>query len=165
VDPFDVEGLTPDLRQGLLDYLEARRLAGYDLEITGPVFLPIELQIEFCTAPGARPSDVQEAIQQALSNAELPGGLKGLFHPDNFTFGDNVYVSKIYAAVMAVPGVGSAQITRLARLHAAQPDSETTTNLHQGFLAVGPDQIIRLDNDRNFPQNGTLTVQPKGTGF
>src|SRR5262249_7915168 len=72
VDPFDVEGLTPDLRQGLLDYLEARRLAGYDLEITGPVFLPIELQIEFCTAPGARPSDVQEAIQQALSNAELP---------------------------------------------------------------------------------------------
>jgi hypothetical protein len=164
VDPFGVEGLTPDLRQALLDFLGARRLTGYDLEITGPVYLPIELQIEFCAAPGARPTDVQQAIQQALSNGQLPGGLKSFFHPDNFTFGDNLHVSKIYAAVMAVPGVESAQITRLARLHAAQPDNETVTNLSQGFLAVGPNQIIRLDNDRNFPQNGTLSVQPKGAG-
>ena len=165
VDPAGIEGLTPDLRQGLLEYLGARRLAGYDLEIRGPVYLPIELQVEFCVVPGARPNDVQQAIQQALSNSELPGGLKGFFHPDNFTFGANLYVSKIYAAIMAVPGIGSAQITRLARLHAAQPDSETAINLGQGFLAVGPDQIIRLDNDRNFPQNGSLTVQPKGTGL
>jgi hypothetical protein len=63
---------------------------------------------------------------------------------------------------MGVSGVQSAQITRLARLHSAQPDSETAANLAKGFLAAGADQIIRLDNDRNFPQNGTLTVIPKG---
>ena len=80
-------------------------------------------------------------------------------------FGDNLYVSRIFAAVMAVPGIESAQITRLARLHAAQPDSETAINLRQGYLSVGPDQIIRLDNDRNFPENGTLAVRPKGVGL
>ena len=63
---------------------------------------------------------------------------------------------------MAVPGVASAQITRLARLHAAQPESETAANLARGFLPAGLDEIIRLDNDRNFPQNGTLSVRPTG---
>jgi hypothetical protein len=29
---------------------------------------------------------------------------------------------------------------------------------------VGGDQIIRLDNDRNFPENGTLFVCAKGVG-
>lgn len=163
VDPLDAEGLTPELRRALLHDLAAKHLAGYDLEITGPIYLPVELDVEFCAAPGARPIDVQQSIQQALSDSELPGGVKGFFHPDNFTFGDNLYVSKIYAAVMAVPGVARAQITRLARLHAEEPESETACNLSQGFLAAGPDQIIRLDNDRNFPQNGTLTVQPRGT--
>jgi len=99
-----------------------------------------------------------------LSSGVLPGGGIGFFHPDNFTFGDDLYVSRLFAAVMAVPGVASAQITRLARLHAAQPDLETAANLAQGFLAIGANQIVRVDNDRNFPQNGTLSVAPMGGG-
>jgi hypothetical protein len=63
---------------------------------------------------------------------------------------------------MSVPGVESAEIIRLARLHAAQPDRETQQNLRQGYLAAAPDQIIRLDNDRNFPENGILTIKAKG---
>lgn len=165
VDPRGTEGLAPGLRLELLSYLEKKRLAGYDLELSGPVYVPIELEIEFCAAPDARPSDVQQALQQTLSNGDLPGGLKGFFHPDNFTFGDNLYVSRIYAAVMSVQGIESAQVTKLARLHAAQPEAETTLNLSQGYLSVGPDQIIRLDNDRSFPQNGTLTIRAKGAGI
>jgi hypothetical protein len=105
---------------------------------------------------------VQQALLQALSNGDLPDGSKGFFHPDNFTFGQNLYISKIFEAVTAVPGVRSAKITRLAQSHAAQPDKETSVNLARGFLAVGADQVIRLDNDRNFPQNGTLTLLPQG---
>jgi hypothetical protein len=66
--------------------------------------------------------------------------------------------------VMALAGVESAQITRLARLHAAHPDRETAINLARGFLSTGSDQIVRLDNDRNFPENGSLSVRPKGVG-
>jgi predicted phage baseplate assembly protein len=162
VDPFSTDGLTPTLADGLQGYLGARRLAGYDLQISGPAYLPIDLQIQFSVAPGAQSSNVQEALEQVLSNTVLPDGSKGFFQPENFTFGQNLYISKIFAAVMGVPGVQSAQITRLARLHSAQPDAETAANLAMGFLAAGADQIIRLDNDRNFPQNGTLTVVPTG---
>jgi hypothetical protein len=162
-DPLGQEGLTPGVRLQLLDYLDTKRLAGYDLEVTGPIYAPIELEIEFCTSAGSQQSDVEQGVLQALSNAVLPGGAKGFFHPDNFSFGGSLFISQLYAAVMAVPGVQSAQITRLARLHAARPDRETSANLAQGFLAVGLDQIIRLDNDRNLPQNGTLAVRAKGS--
>jgi hypothetical protein len=164
VDPRSVEGLTPELERQLLNYLETRRLAGYDLDVTGAVYLPIDLAIEFCVAPGFRGADVQQALQQVLSNTDLPDGGKGFFHPDNFSFGDSLYVSQIFAVVMSVPGVESAQVARLARLHAANPAGETVSNLRQGFLAVGTDQIIRLDNDRNFPENGVLTIRPRGAG-
>jgi hypothetical protein len=164
VDPAGAEGLTTHLRQQLLQHLADKRLAGYDLEITGPIYLPIDLGLQFSTTPGFQPSVVLQGVTSALSNGVLPGGAKGFFHPDNFTFGQSLHVSKIYAAVIAVPGVQSAQITRLARLHTAQPDNETSVNLAQGFLAVGPDQIARLDNDRNFPENGSLSVQAKRGG-
>lgn len=162
VDPRGSKEFIAQLRRPLIDFLDTRRLAGYDLEVTGAIYLPIALAIEFCLKPGFLPGDVQEAIELALSTSELPGGNQGLFHPDNFTFGEYLYVSRIFAAVMAVPGVESAQITRLAQLHAARPDRDTKRNLLQGFLAVGGDQIIRLDNDRNFPENGTLLIRAKG---
>jgi predicted phage baseplate assembly protein len=161
-DPLAAEGLTPGLRQELSNYLDSKRLAGYDLEVTGPIYVPIDLEIAFATAAGAQQADVEQSILQTLGNGTLPGGAKGFFHPDNFTFGSSVFVSKIFAAVMAVPGVQSARITRLARSHAAHPDQETATNLARGFLSVGIDQIVRLDNDRNFPQSGTLAVRPQG---
>jgi predicted phage baseplate assembly protein len=162
IDPRGSEGSIDQLRGPLLAYLDTRRLAGYDLEIIGALYVPVDLALEFCLKPGFIPANVQQAIELALSSGELPGGKKGLFHPDNFSFGDNLYVSRIFEAVMSVPGVESAQITRLSKLHAAFPDRDRDRNLQQGFLAVGADQIIRLDNDRNFPENGTLFVSAKG---
>jgi len=159
VDPQGTAGLTPGLRSALLAYLDTRRLAGYDLEVNSPVFVPVDLILNFCVIPGFRSAAVEQQIELVLSNSVLPSGAKGFFHPDNFSFGDNLYTSRLFAAVMAVPGVDSVRITRLARLHSAFPDNETQANLRQGFLSAGPDQIIRLDNDRNFPENGVLTVQ------
>ena len=125
------------------------------------LYVAIELAISICAKPGVAWGDVEQALLLALSNTALPGGGVGFFSPDNFTFGAALYVSQLYAAVLAVPGVNSATITRLARLQALDPDGQTAANLQQGFLSVGADQIIRLDNDRNFPENGTLSFQPK----
>ena len=40
---------------------------------------------------------------------DLPDGRRGLFHPDNFTFGQPVYLSRLYAAAHAVDGVDSVE--------------------------------------------------------
>jgi hypothetical protein len=161
VDPFGSEGLTTDLEDQLVAFLNTRRLSGYDIQISGPIYVPVDLGLQVSVMAGAQQSDVEVALLQTFSST-LPDGSIGFFHPDNFTFGDNLHVSRIYAAAMGVPGVQSITITRLARLHAAQPAQETTLNLAQGYLSVGTDEVIRLDNDRNFPENGTLAVTSSG---
>jgi hypothetical protein len=162
VDPLGTEGLTADLRQQLTDYLNTKRLSGYDIQISGPVYVPVDLALQVSVATGSSQSDVEQALLQAFSSDTLPNGSLGFFHPDNFTFGDNLFASKIYAAAMMVPGVQSVTITRLARSRAAQPEQETSLNLAQGFLQTGADEVIRLDNDRNFPENGTLALIASG---
>ncbi len=162
VDPLGTEGLTADLEQQLAEYLNTRRLAGYDIQISGPTYVPVDLVLQVSVTAGSQQSDVEQMLLQTFSSGTLSDGSNGFFHPDNFTFGDNLYVSKIYAAAMSVPGVQAITITRLTRSHSAQPVQETTLNLAQGYLSVGADEVIRLDNDRNFPENGTLAVTSNG---
>jgi hypothetical protein len=159
VDPTGMEALSSQLRSNLLSYLDDVRLAGYDLDVGGATYVPVDLAIGFYVVAGLFSATVEQGILQILSNSDLPGSGKGFFHPDNFSFGDDLYVSRILAAVMSVAGVESARIIRLARLHAVNPDADTRANLGQGFLAIGSNEIIQLDNDRNFPENGVLTLQ------
>lgn len=162
VDPLGTEGLTADLKQQLTDYLNSKRLSSYDIQIFGPVYVPVDLGFLVSVTTGSHQSDVEQTLLQTFSSGRLPNGSLGFFHPDKFTFGDNLFVSTIYAAAMAVPGVESVTITRLARARASQPDQETSLNLAQGFLQTGVDEVIRLDNDRNFPENGTLVITTSG---
>jgi len=47
----------------------------------------------------------------ALSSQLLPDGTRGFFYPGNFVFGQSLYLSQIYAAVEAVQGVDSLEVT------------------------------------------------------
>src|SRR5262249_43073036 len=89
----------------LRDYLERFRLAGYDVEIEGPVFVPLELAMTVCVAPGYFRANVKQALLETFAAGTRPGGQRGFFDPDNFTFGQPVYLSQIVAATMQVPGV------------------------------------------------------------
>ena len=60
--------------------------------------------LEVCVEPGYFRSDVKQALLERLSSRVLPDGQRGFFHPDNFTFGQPVYLSPIFAAAMAVSG-------------------------------------------------------------
>ena len=61
-------------------------------------------------------ADVLHAVEEVLSSDVLPDGSLGLFHPDNFTFGQSVYLSRVIAAAQAVEGVDSVRVDRFQRL-------------------------------------------------
>jgi predicted phage baseplate assembly protein len=164
VDPTGSEALDPILRSRLLDALDGRRLAGYDLEVIGALYVPIELDVELCIRPGFRPDSVIHEVEIALSDEIGADGRRGFFHADNFTFGDPIVVSKLYRAIHAVPGVESAAITRLARLRSARPSVDTQRHIRLGILPIASDEIVLLDDDRNFRERGLLTVREKGAG-
>jgi hypothetical protein len=88
-----------------------------------------------------------------MSNRALPDGRLGLFHPDNFTFGQSVHLSEIYAAAQAVPGVESLVVTKFQR-QGIDSDAAITA----GRLDLGRLEIARLDADPNFPERGALRI-------
>ena len=101
--------------------------------------------------------DVLEAVSWALSSRVNPDGSRGFFHPDFFTFGQPVYLSRIYAAAQSVAGVRHVEVTALRRL------GETADTVPaDGLFAVGRLEIVRLDSDPNFPDRGQLTFTMKG---
>ncbi len=144
-------------KQDMRDYLNRYRLAGYDLEINGPIFVPLAIGLAICVKPGYFASDVKQALLQAFSSGTFVDGQRGFFHPDNFTFGQPLYVSQLYATALQVAGVDSMAIQKLQRFgQIAQQE------IQNGLLTVGSLEVIRLDNDPNFPENGKIDFVMRG---
>jgi predicted phage baseplate assembly protein len=156
-DRFGGAAVDTAFETGLRAEVEQYRLAGYDLEINSPVFVALELGLTVCVVRDQFRSDVLAAVLEVLSDHVLSDGSLGLFHPNRFTFGQPVYLSAVYAAVHAVPGVDSVDVHTFQRLR--EPE---TTGLDGGVLPMGRLEIARLDNDPNFPEHGTLTLTMGG---
>jgi hypothetical protein len=138
-------------------HVERYRMAGYDLEIDGPRFVPLEIEMHVCVKPGYFRSHVKAALLRLFSNLPQSDGQRGVFHPDNFTFGQPVYLSRLYAVAQAVPGVDSVLIPIFQRQ--GTPDRQA---LDDGKLTLGRLEIARLDNDPNFPGRGVFRLNLEG---
>jgi hypothetical protein len=149
--------LAPRFAQRIKNHLERFRLAGYDLRVRSGEYLPLELDIRLCVLPDYFRSDVLQAASWALSDEINPDGSKGFFHPDNLSFGQAVYLSRLYQTLEAVTGVDSAEVT-LLRIYGRDDNGEVAA----GVLPVEPWQIARLDNDPNFQENGVLRLSAGG---
>jgi len=150
--PVDVEFET-DLRR----HLEPFRMAGYDLEVDAPRFVPLEVALHVCVEPDYFRAHVKAAVLDVLSSRVRADGPLGFFHPDRFTFGGSVYLSAIVAAAQAVPGVQSVLPQTFQRQH-----DDASSALETGVLTMNRLEIARLDNDRSFPDRGVLVVTTGG---
>ena len=145
------------LKAELPDFVDQYRMAGHDLEFNDPRYVSLEIDMHVCVQPDYFRSDVKAGLLDVLSSRALPDGRHGLFHPDNLTFGQTVYLSAIYAAAHAVPGVASVQIDKFQRQGTDDP-----AYLLAGELALGRLEIARLDNNANFPEHGVLRLDLNG---
>jgi hypothetical protein len=166
VDPLGTEDADPELLGEISAYLEPYRRIGHDLEVKPAQYVPLDLVLTVCVLPHYLRGHVEAAVLDVFSDRVLPDGRLGFFHPDNLTFGEGIYVSRIVAAAQAVVGVQNVQVPRLERYEAAEhpPGVEATKDglpLH-GLLALGPFEIAQLDNDPSFPENGRLTLDMRG---
>jgi hypothetical protein len=141
----------------LRQHLERFRMAGYDLEVDGPHYVPLDITLHICVKPDYFRSEVLRAVRVELSSGVLPDGRLGVFHPDNFSFGDDVYLSRIVAAAQAVEGVEAVWAQKFQRL--GQPDMAPLEN---GVIPIGRLEIAQLANDPNFRERGRLTLECGG---
>ncbi len=157
VDRFDALPLTPEFEAQLRAGIEPYRMAGHDLEIDTPEYVPLEIEMFVCVKPDYFRSDVEAALLDVFSSRTLADGRKGLFQPDFFTFGQTVYLSPLYAAAQAVAGVASVEITVFERQGLAG-----SSGLTNGFLTLNRLEIARLENDPNFAERGFFTLKLGG---
>jgi len=157
IDPSGTNKVPIELKKHLKEKLEGQyALAGYDVEIEDPVYVPLEIDVNICVSSDHFQSDVEKALLDALSSRLLPDGSFGFFYPDRFTFGQPLYLSEIYNAIQKVNGVDSALITKFGRL------GKAVNEIKNGFIRVGQLEVIRLDNDQSLPENGILRLNMRG---
>ena len=156
VDRLGSQDLDADFRAELLAYLEPFRRAGQDVQIEAPRFVPLEIVLNVCVAAGYLRRDVRTALLDVFSQVRRDGR-PGLFHPDNFTFGQPVYLSPLYAAARAVAGVDDVQVTVFQRQGSAD-----RSGLDTGFLTLHRLEIARLDNSPDFPEHGVFRLTLEG---
>jgi hypothetical protein len=157
VDRMGGERVDPAHETLLRSRLDSCRLAGQDVEIDNPRHVALEIEMRVTVEPGYFRSDVQRALLARFSNRLLPDGRRGLFHPDNFSFGQPVYLSPLYAAAQTVDGVRSVVVTQFHRM-----DSPGGDALAQGVLSLGRLEVARCDNNPNFPDRGVFRLVLEG---
>ena len=135
-------------------FMERYRMAGQDIEISAPHYVALEITIGVCLKPGYFWSDVETALLATFGTGILPDGRRGLFYPDNFTFGQSVYLSQLYAAAQDTPGVALVEIPVFQRF-----GLPNTNAVNSGHLDMERLEIARLENDPNFPERGVLHLE------
>lgn len=141
----------------LRDCLEVYRMAGFDLEVEEPVYVALEVEMKVCISPHFFKDEIKQVLNRIFSNRRPANGQLAVFHPDNFSFGQTVYLSRLYAAAQAVRGVEFVRITKFQR-----KDKPSSDPLNEGKLILGRREIARCDNDLNFPNRGTFDLILEG---
>jgi hypothetical protein len=135
--------------------LEQYRLSGNDIEVRDPKYVSLEIEVTVNVSPDTFYEEVENNLIDVFSNRTLTNGLRGFFHPDNFTFGQPLFLRDLYAVIAKVDGVTSFLVTKFRRT-----DNKDTTI--RGVIPIKPYEIIQLDNDFSYPENGCITFNMKG---
>jgi hypothetical protein len=138
-------------------HLEAVRLIGEDVEIHPPRYAPVDLRIIVCAVAEAWREDVRAALEDELSDGFTADGRAGLFHPDNWTFGQALHRSVIEGRVHAVAGVEHViriEMRRFDQAESGAPDADV--------LELAFDEVLLLANDPDHVQRGRLRIDVRG---
>jgi hypothetical protein len=157
IDPRGTEGADDRLLHEIEGQLHPYRRIGYDMKVVPARYVPLEIELAVCVMPHYQLAHVKAALLEIFSNRVLSGGQRGFFHPDNLTFGNDVYLSRLIATAQGVAGVESVTVRKLQRRF-AEPNRE----IEDRVLPLGAKEVAQLDNDPNFPEHGKLTLTMEG---
>jgi predicted phage baseplate assembly protein len=157
VDPLSDEPATESLLPEIERYLDQYRRIGHSLRVNRARYVPLDVEMEICVLPNYLRGHVKEELGNLFSNRRLADGRLGFFHPDNLSFGDGIYLSKLVAAAQGVTGIESVRVAKLQRLF-EEPHNE----IENGVLPLDAFEIAQLDNDPNFPERGKFALVLKG---
>jgi predicted phage baseplate assembly protein len=141
----------------LAQLIDRRRLAGVEAFVPPPRFVSIDLEIEICVAAGARRDEVERRVLERLAPTSRDSQTSGFFFADHFTLGTPIYRARLEEAVARIGGVKGVLGIRYRRR-----DSLKDFKPLPALLKLGADEILRVDNDRDRPERGTIRIFAEG---
>ncbi len=138
-------------RQSLLAFLEPFRMAGHELAIEEPRYVPLDIALQVKVKSGYFRAAVKQALLETFNSQN------GFFSPDKLSFGEPLYLSQVINTTMKVQGVQSVNVTRFQRWRRDSRDELTI-----GRIAIAPLEIVRLDNDPTAVERGRLVLEMEG---
>lgn len=157
VDEIGKEQADPSLLEAIHRRLLRYRRIGHDIRVKSAELVPLRIEMEVCVDPHYLRGHVKGELLDLFSNRVLADGRKGFFHPDNLSFGEGIFLSRLVATAQAVEGVENVVVKRLERLGDGPNDE-----IKFGVLTLGPLEIAQLDNDPSLPENGNFTLTMGG---
>jgi hypothetical protein len=143
-------------RDEITTFIEQFRLAGEDLEIEPPVFVPLALVLVVCVAPGYFRDQIAQELKKVFSTATRSDGTPAFFAPDQFRFGQPVYLSQVIAAVMSVAGVDWIDPTDPAFVF-QRAGEVAAGEIAQGYIAMNRLEIAQCQSSPSAPEHGQVT--------
>jgi baseplate J-like protein len=155
IDPVGTTVLSDEMRKQVASYLNAVRLIGEDLEIRPPQFVPLEIHVAVCAKDDFWPEDLKAILEQEFSDGWTPDGRMGFFHPDLWTFGQQLKASQIIGRVLAVEGIEHVIKVKMKRFaHTGQFLTQITN--------VNYDEILQVRNDPDHMELGSIDFEVQG---
>jgi hypothetical protein len=159
IDPAGTIVLEPALRDAVAAHLEAVRLIGEDLELRPPRFAPLDIDVTICLNEDFWPEDVRWELEQELSDGYTVDGRRGMFHPDDWTFGQALHAAQIAGRVHRVAGVEHIIEIRMRRFGTPVP---AATVPPAAVLEVAFDEIVLAQNDPDHQERGVVRFHLTG---
>lgn len=157
VDQIGKEEADHSLLNAIFRKLHRYRRIGHDIHVQSATLVPLVIEMNVCIHPHYLRGHVKAALLDLFSNGVSAAGRKGFFHPDNLSFGEGIFLSRLVSLAQAVDGVESVEVTRLERLGEG-PNRE----IEFGVLPLGPLEVAQVDNDPSLPENGAFTLNMGG---
>jgi hypothetical protein len=164
VDRLGGAPVDADFRSRLSVRLDHYRMAGTDVEVTAPLFVPLEIVLTVCVQPGHFRGTVQRALVERFAARNLPGGARGFFHPDDLSFGQPIYLSAVVAAAMTVPGVQWVDASRDTdvRNRFQRWGVPAADELRKGRIPIDRLEVARCDSEAGDPAEGRISFLMTG---
>ncbi|MBO3749200.1 putative baseplate assembly protein [Streptosporangiaceae bacterium NEAU-GS5] len=145
-------------RDEVTAHLDGFRMAGEDVQVIAlaPVSLDIVLTVH--VAPGHAAGAVKRALIDVFTAGTRADGAPGFFHPDGLGFGRPVYLSRVVAAAMGVPGVRwvDADDTAPKPNRFRRWGRPAAGERAAGRIPMGPLEVPRCLSDPSLPEHGRI---------
>lgn len=170
IDPKGTTKLSDELREKIVNHLDAVRLIGEDLEVRCARYVALDIMLRLCAHPDYWPEDLAHELELEFSDGYTVDGRKGFFYQDSWTFGQYLHASQLIGRALAVKGMERMLLVSMRRWNPGSGERAPTIIINSEDLPVAeivtlkvePYEVIQVANDPSHLEYGRIEFDIQG---